>query len=191
MSKVQMTAAEYQAALERARAGDGEALGRLLEGLRPYLRFVVRALRRGRVAGRLDDSDLIQDALLESQRCFGRFQGQSVNELAGWLRAIAVRTVGHALRDHLGAARRDAGREVRGAPEEVVDAGSTPSGRAMREEEVARLATCIERLPDDMQQVLLGRHTDEVSPTRSWPNAWAAARGRCGCGLPQEKWSRS
>jgi RNA polymerase sigma factor (sigma-70 family) len=45
---------------------------------------------------------------------------------------------------------------------EVVDAGSNPRARAIRDEEMARFATCLERLPEDMQRVLLARHTGDV-----------------------------
>ena len=65
-----MSADEQQAVLDRARAGDGDALGQLLDGCRSYIRLLVRSMRRGRVPGRLDDSDLIQDALVEAHRSF-------------------------------------------------------------------------------------------------------------------------
>src|ERR1043165_949320 len=91
----EMQAHERQTALDEARQGDVPALGRLLESFRPYLRAIVGGLRDGRVEGRVDDSDLIQDALLESHRAFAGFRGTTVAELAVWLRRIAVRTTGH------------------------------------------------------------------------------------------------
>jgi DNA-directed RNA polymerase specialized sigma24 family protein len=86
-----MSAAEPQTLLQRARAGDGDALGTLLDRFRPYARLLVRSLRRGRVPGRLDDSDLIQDAFLEADRSIGRFEGASLPEFIGWLRAVVLR----------------------------------------------------------------------------------------------------
>jgi RNA polymerase sigma-70 factor (ECF subfamily) len=159
-----MAAGEPQALLERARAGDGDALGALLDGFRPYARLLVRSLRRGRVPGRVDDSDLIQDAFLEAHRSFARFEGRSLAEFTSWLRAVVLRAAGHTLRSHLEAGKRNAGRE------EVLDhlsgwaaVESTPSQHAERHEQTARIAEAIGRLPEDMQQVLLGRHTDGLS----------------------------
>jgi hypothetical protein len=69
---------DRQAALDRARAGSTEALGELLGNLRPYVRLLVRTQRRGQLPARLDDSDLIQDALLEAHRSFAAFEGRTV-----------------------------------------------------------------------------------------------------------------
>src|SRR5262245_40520467 len=107
-----MNAEQRREALERARQGDADALGRLLESYRPYLRLLVQGACGGRLRARMDDSDLVQGALLEASRGIGQFRGTTPAELTAWLRQIALRTVRHALRDHLGSAGRDAGREV-------------------------------------------------------------------------------
>ena len=39
----------------------------------------------------------------------------------------------------------------------------SPSDQAVRHEEAAALAEALSRLPDDMQQALLGRHLDGLS----------------------------
>ncbi len=159
-----MTDSEQQAALARAQKGDRQALGDLMTSLRPYVRVLVRSLRRGRASGRLDDSDLIQDALLEVHRCFDRFIGSTMQELRAWLRPIALGAAGHSLRGHLGTDKRDVSREQAGAQAELtLDPGSTPSGHAVREEQAANLAAGLSRLPEDMQEVVLGRHVDQLS----------------------------
>jgi RNA polymerase sigma-70 factor (ECF subfamily) len=168
-----MTAGEQQTALARARLGDDRALGQLLESFRPYVRCLVRALGGERLQPRLGESDLIQDALLEAHRSFGDFRGGTVAELTAWVRRIVLRTTGHALRDHL-----DAGKRALGAEEPAerldgrADPGSTPSAQAVRHEEAVRMAEALAQLPDDMQQVLLGRHVDGLS--------YAALAGRLG-----------
>ena len=159
-----MNAGERQAALDRARRGDVQAFGELLESYRPYVRVLVRGFHDERLRARLDGSDLIQDALLEAHRCFAQFRGAAVAELTAWLRQIVLRTAGRTLRGHLGTDRRDAGRErAAGAAAECAADGSTPSAQAIRHEQAARMAEALARLPDDMQQVLLGRHTDDLS----------------------------
>ncbi len=150
------------ALLSRARAGDTAALGELLDSFRPYVRAIVRGHNRGQLSRRVADSDLIQDALLAANRAFGRFAGSTVAELATWLRVIAARTVQHTVRAHVDAVRRSVGAEADVDLGGVPDAGTSPSQRAIRHEESARLAQAVEQLPDDMRQVLLGRHAEQL-----------------------------
>lgn len=72
--------------LARARDGDQEALGALLEEYREYLRVLARA-RVGRdLQVRLDPSDLVQETLLEAHRDYHQFLGTTEAELTVWLR---------------------------------------------------------------------------------------------------------
>jgi RNA polymerase sigma-70 factor (ECF subfamily) len=153
-----MNADQRLEALGRARQGDAEALGRLLESYRPYLRLLVQGACGGRLRARLDDSDLVQSALLEASRDIARFRGTTPAELTAWLRQIALRTVSHALREHLGTDGRDAGRER--PLGEAIDPAPTPAEEATRADLAARLAAALARLPADMQAVLLGRHQE-------------------------------
>jgi RNA polymerase sigma-70 factor (ECF subfamily) len=156
-----MNGGEQQTALEQARHGDAQALGALLDSFRPYVRCLVRALGGERLQPRLDESDLIQDALLEAHRDFNQFRGGTVAELTAWLRQIVLRTAGHTLRNHLATGKRDRSREE---PSDrlatCADPGPSPSSHAIRHEQAVRMAQVMARLPEDMQQVLLGRHMD-------------------------------
>jgi RNA polymerase sigma-70 factor (ECF subfamily) len=123
---------------------------------------MVRGLHGGRLRARLGDSDLVQDALLEAQREFPHFRGSTTAELTAWLRRIVLRTVGHAFRRHLGAARRNAGQDQPLNGVDPIDSEGTPLEQAVRSEQAARLAEAMARLPDDMQQLLLGRHLEDL-----------------------------
>lgn len=160
-----MTAQERLAALQAAQRGDVQALGKLLDSFRPYIRVIVHALQDQRIKARVDDSDLIQDALLEAQRNIAGFQGTTVEELAAWLRRIVVRTTGRTLRRFVGTGKRNPAREqpADGLAGQLADSGSSPSAQAIRHEEAALMAEALAGLPDDMQQVLLGRHVDGLS----------------------------
>jgi RNA polymerase sigma-70 factor (ECF subfamily) len=152
-----------QTALAQARRGDSRALGDLLESFRPYVRVIVHSLRDQRLQGRVDDSDLIQDAFLEAQRSFEDFRGHSVAELAVWLRCIVVRTSRRSLRQFGGTGKRDPAREqLVDDLAELADSGSSPSAIASRHEEAARMAEALAQLPEEMQQVLLARHVDDL-----------------------------
>jgi RNA polymerase sigma-70 factor (ECF subfamily) len=156
---------ERPAALERARQGDQQALGDLLESFRPYVRALTRTLGRERVQSRLGASDLIQDALVVAHQSFAGFRGTTVAELTSWLRQIVLRSAGHTLRDHLGRAKRAANRELSAddLAAFLVDTGTSPSGQAIRHEQAAQLAQVLAEMPEDMQQVLLWRHVDGLA----------------------------
>lgn len=142
----------------RFRQGDRQSLGVLLDHLRPYVRVIVQSMRGDRRHPAADDSDLIQDALLQAANTADTFQGGSVGELVRWLRTIVVRTTYRTLHtvDDIGWTD----------PEEahlatlIVDPGPAPAEEAVRHEESASMAVALSRLPVDMQHVLRGRLAD-------------------------------
>jgi RNA polymerase sigma-70 factor, ECF subfamily len=154
-----------QQALARSRSGDADALGELLESYRPYLRVIAHAMRDRRLQAQMDDSDLIQDALLEARRSFGSFRGATVAELTVWMRQVALRSCRRTLRRFGGADKRNPAREeaVKDLAEFAADSGSSPSAVAMRHEQAARMAETLARLPAEMQEVILARHVDGMA----------------------------
>ena len=160
-----MNGGERQAALDRARRGDAQALGACWKAIGRMSASWSAPSAIERLRARLDGSDLIQDALLEVHRCFAQFRGAAVAELTAWLRQIVLRTAGRTLRGQLGTEKRDAGREQAAgdAADFAASDGSTPSTRRSVTNRRRRMAEALARLPDDMQQVLLGRHTDDLS----------------------------
>ena len=72
-----MPTSDPEVLLAQARAGDGEALGRLLEQYRSYVALLARHQLGKRLRGKVDSSDLVQEAFLEAQRDFGQFAGRS------------------------------------------------------------------------------------------------------------------
>ena len=155
--------------LERARQGDGEALGRLLELHRPVLHQLAQRQLDGRVAVRVAASDVIQQTFLEAHRRFGQFAGQGEREWAAWLRAILEHRVAGAIRDHALLQKRTVRRERSLDQERGSDAGlkqgldaghSSPSQKAMRVEEVVRLEGALGALPEDQREAVRLRHLE-------------------------------
>jgi RNA polymerase sigma-70 factor (ECF subfamily) len=159
--------------LRRARAGDPSARGRLLEAYRGYLMLLARVQLGRDLRGKVDASDLVQEAFLEAHRDFAQFQGQTEAELLSWLRRVLATGLADELRRYRGTRRRDIRLERELAAElerssqalerSLVAPGSSPSARAERREDARRLAEAMERLPADYRDVVLLRHFHGLS----------------------------
>src|SRR5436190_11113757 len=96
--------------LAAARAGRNEQLGALLERYRDYLLAIARQEAPEEVRGKVGSSDLVQDAVVKGYGEFDSFEGNSPEQLAGWLRQILlnhIRNVAKAYRTD----KRDINRE--------------------------------------------------------------------------------
>ena len=155
--------------LDRALQGDPEALGQLLEAQRPGLHRLAQRQLEGRLAVRVDASDVIQQTFLEAYRGFPQFAGRDPRELRAWLRSILDHKVAGAIRDHTLLQKRNVGRERSlddsqggGAPlKQGLDANlSSPSQRAIRGEEAERLSQALAALPEDQREAVRLRHLE-------------------------------
>lgn len=151
--------------IERARAGNPEALGALLTEARgPLLRAADRALP-SRLRAKEGLSDLVQETFLVAHRRIDQFRGQSRGEFVSWLRGI-LRNRSLQMRRSFRAERREALREIRfdGSTFREDDLGgpdASPSSAAARNEVEAALRAAVDRLSDRDRGVLLWRHRDE------------------------------
>jgi RNA polymerase sigma-70 factor (ECF subfamily) len=137
-----------------------------LEQYRSALLLLARAqLARQRLAD-VDASDLVQQSLLEAHRDGPHFTGRTAEERFAWLRKI----LHHNFLDACAkarAAKGDIARKVLeadltasfvGLDELLVAAQSSPSERAMRNEQLTRLAEALEQLPEQQREAVLLRH---------------------------------
>jgi RNA polymerase sigma-70 factor (ECF subfamily) len=98
--------------LRRAAAGDERALGALFTLYRERLKRMVRLRLDRRLGGRIDPSDVLQEAYIEAHKRFGDWvQNQDVPFFL-WLRLVTGQKLTDCHRHHLGAQMRDAGQEV-------------------------------------------------------------------------------
>jgi RNA polymerase sigma-70 factor (ECF subfamily) len=149
-----------------------EEPGRSLEHYRDYLSLLARAQLSPRLQSKLAPSDVVQQALLKAHEKREQFRGQSEAEWAAWLRQILVNTLAEAVRG-FGRQQRDVAleRSLEGA---VADSSarlerwlgadqSSPSQRAVRQEELLQLAQAVAQLPDDQRTALEMRHVQGCS----------------------------
>jgi RNA polymerase sigma-70 factor (ECF subfamily) len=155
--------------LEQALQGDREALGRLLQTQRAVLHHLAQRQLQGRIAVRVDASDVIQQTFLEAHRTFPQFAGADARELIAWLECILDHKIAGAIRDHTLLQKRAVGRErslddSQGAlaplKNELDGGHSTPSQKAMRGEEAERLGQALAGLPDDQREAVRLRHLE-------------------------------
>jgi RNA polymerase sigma-70 factor (ECF subfamily) len=186
--------------LHRARAGDAPAVGRLLELYRAYLVVLARVQIGRRLQGKVDASDLVQEAFLGACRDFPQFRGTSEKEFLGWLRQILASLLANLVRHYQGTQRRDVRLERQLALEleqssQALDRGlaasqSSPSEQASRREQSVVLAEALGRLPEDWRELLVLRHLEGLtfpevasrmgrtidSVKKLWPRALAGLR---------------
>jgi len=148
--------------LRQARDGDSDALGALLDEFRPYLKLLAQRAMDGRLAGRIDSSDVVQQTYLSAVRKFDEFSGDDADALAGWLQLIHERNLIDTARKHLVAEKRSVGREETLIETEALDDVelTSPSQRLMKGESAVRLAGALAFLPDDQSEAIRLRHLD-------------------------------
>src|SRR5581483_9892781 len=108
-----MTAPETDEAdlLRQAIAGNQHALAALFARHRDRLRKMVRLRLDRRMAGRIDTSDVLQDAYLDVARRFPEYAASQSVPFYIWLRSLTGQRLISLHRRHLGAEMRDAGQE--------------------------------------------------------------------------------
>jgi RNA polymerase sigma-70 factor (ECF subfamily) len=161
--------------IEGAFRGEEACRGPLLERHRDRLRRMVALRLDPRLRGRVDPSDVIQEAFLEAVTRLPEYARGATMPFFLWLRLIAGQRLRIVHRRHLGVRARDAGREVplgRGAfPEAssdalaawLADGGPGPSEMARRAERGERLRSAIDGLDAADREVLALRHFEQLT----------------------------
>jgi RNA polymerase sigma-70 factor (ECF subfamily) len=161
--------------LRRATHGDPERFGALLEEYRPRLRRMVALRLDPRLHGRIDPSDVIQEAFLEASTRLAEYLRKPTMPLFLWLRFLAGQKLVTLHRHHLGRQMRDAGREVslsRGPlpgttsatlAAELLGREARPSEAAIRAELQLRLQEALDSLDPADREVLALRHFEQLT----------------------------
>lgn len=161
--------------LERARAGDREALNALLTRYHGRLLRMVEVRLDARLHARLDASDVVQEAYVEVAGRLDEYLRDPKVPLFLWLRLVVGDRLMKVHRHHLGAQVRDASREVslyRGAlpaassaalAAQLLGKHTSPIEAAVRAERVLRVQEALNTLEPIDREVLSLRHFEELT----------------------------
>jgi RNA polymerase sigma-70 factor (ECF subfamily) len=167
-------AAETNRLLRRAVEGDAESWGATVEVHRVRLRRMIALRLDPRLQGRIDASDVVQEAFLEAAERLAEYLKNPTMPFYLWLRFLAGQRLVTLHRHHFGVKMRDAGREVslyRGHLPETTSAAlaaqllgqqTSPSVAAVRAELKIRLQEALNSLDTIDREVLALRHFEHL-----------------------------
>lgn len=152
-----------------------QALAECFLGFRPRLRQAVQLRLDRRLAGRVDPSDVLQEAFLDAMARADEYAHDSSVPIYLWFRSITLERLQVIHRRHMGAKMRDARREVAlagfGTPHATTNllAGQllasliSPSSVAVRQERETQLKTALDQLSASQREILALRHFEDLS----------------------------
>jgi len=162
-----------RALLDAFRNGRGEAGNQLLQRYQSWLKLLARLEIDTRYRGKFDESDIVQQVLLEAVRDFPQFRGDTEAEFTAWLRKILAHVLAHEFRRYRGTQKRDISQEVsldqtlqrssQRLNEMLAASISSPSHRAARNEQEVLLADVLARMPADYRDVIVLRNLEGLS----------------------------
>jgi RNA polymerase sigma-70 factor, ECF subfamily len=160
-------------------AGDRSRWGELLTRHQARLKRMVALRLDQRIQGRIDASDVVQEACLEASLRLPEYLKQRPMPFFLWLRFLTGQKLHELHRRHLGVKMRDARREVSLYPGGVPEATSAalaaqllghitqPSQAALRAEMQLQLQEALNRLEPLDREVLVLRHFEQLSNTEA------------------------
>ena len=162
--------------LRRASEGDEAALAEVFSRYRKRLRQMVRLRLDRRLQGRVDPSDVLQEAYLDLAHQFRSFvERRDTMSFFLWLRLLTGQRLMRVHRRHLAASMRDAGRDVplyRGAMPQASSESlaarllgrlTSASEVAVRAERQLKLQQALNGMDQIDREVIALRHFEELS----------------------------
>jgi RNA polymerase sigma-70 factor (ECF subfamily) len=166
---------DERGALRRAIGGDRAAWAQVLAPHRDRLRRMVALRLDRRLRGRIDPSDVLQEAFLQAAQAPPRYLERPDQPVFLWLRWLTGMALQLVHRRHLGVPARDADREVqlrdRPVPEvsslalaaRLLGRDTRPSVAAIRAERQLRLQEALNAMDPLDREVLVLRHFEELT----------------------------
>ena len=164
-----------EALLARLEEGDEQALAQAFSRHRERLWQMVHFRLDQRLAGRVDEDDVLQDAYLDAAKRLRHFEDHGASSVFLWLRVIVGQTLIDIHRRHFGARMRSVQREVPmhdlynpqatsvSIASKLLGRLTSPSHAAMRAELTDQIETALADMDAIDQEVLALRHFEELT----------------------------
>jgi len=166
---------EEDVQLRRAVAGDQQAWASLLEANRPRLRRMVAVRMHPVLRGRIDPSDVLQEAFAEATDRLASYAERPELPFFLWLRWLTGMRLKRVHREHLDRQARNPRREVpldggslpgatsAALAEQLLGRDTRPSEAAARAERKRRVEVALDAIDPTDREMLLLRHFEELS----------------------------
>jgi RNA polymerase sigma-70 factor (ECF subfamily) len=157
------------------KAGNPEAMNRLLEQHRDAVRRLVQMRLDVQIQRRVDVSDVVQEVFVEASRRLREFVNEPPMPFHLWLRQITKDRIIDAHRRHRASAKRSVDREQamhvpagmdRSSIElaaQLVDNELTPQAAATQHEMAQRVEAAIAELADQDAEIIIMRHYEHLT----------------------------
>jgi len=161
--------------LQRAAGGDETALRDLFARYRDRLKRMVHLRLSRRLQGRIDDSDILQEAYLDVSKKLAEYAKNPTIPFYLWLRHMTGLKLAEVHRRHLGSQMRDADREVTlhrgGLPEadsvslaaQLLGKLTSPSRAAIKAETRLYVQEALNSMDPIDREVLALKHFEQLS----------------------------
>ncbi len=136
--------------------------GKLAECYRPWLRELASSALSETMRVRLDESDIVQETLMEACRDLDSFRGNSRGDLEAWLRQVLQNQILDAVKHHQ-RQRRSVEREVSVEFSEIRGNSDTASRLFTQKEAREQLWKVIETLPQHYRDIILMRQQMDLT----------------------------
>ena len=160
--------------IQLATNGDENALANLFDRYRSQLRGMIAFRMDSRLQGRVDPSDVLQEAYIDLAKKLPEFEKKGMSFFV-WLRLVASERLLAVHRRHLGTLKRDARREVRiqsaTSPEStsiilaehLLGQHSSVAGKAIKAEQGAKLQAILDQMDEKDREIIALRIFEGLS----------------------------
>ncbi len=158
--------------VQKAKAGEGEALNLLFDRYVPRILRIVRMRIGSGLRGRMESMDVVQDVMIRAIRAFDQFEAKDEAAFLHWISKLVQNEI-RDLADYHNAEKRNVGREVTASNESTdnrsvlsqipADSMYRPSFQVRLKEDVLQLETALDQLPEKQKEVIIMRQYEGMS----------------------------
>ena len=161
--------------IARLRRGEDDALAALFSHYHNRLKRIVHFRLDHRMAGRVSESDVIQETFISASKRLDHYRGKPEMPFLVWLRLLANQQLADLHRQHLQAEMRDVRKEISleqpgvsshtslAMAAHLVGQCTSPSRAFSRVERIAKLEEALNRMQAIDREVIALRHFEELT----------------------------